>query len=155
GGSGTLQAFGVSPTAGGLNGDSTAFVENGSATNSTFIMASTTAANTFNGTFQNGAGGGSLAVRVQSGTLTIGGTNTNTGGYVVRGGKLIMSGGQILTPNTAFTIGDTANSAAVFEMDGGVLNASFANSGISFQTSATNTGPNQIADFRMNGGVIT
>ena len=128
---GKVQAFGVSPTVSTLSGDSTATIENGSATNSTFILA-TTVANSFNGTFQNGSGGGTLAWRVQGGgSLTFGGTSSATGNVTVRQGKMILTGSIATTP--LFTVADTTGLTAQVVMSGG----SITSNGVSIGSAGT------------------
>src|SRR5262249_2177422 len=116
---GKLQAFGANPTAGGLSGDTTATIENGSATNSTFILG-TTIANTFNGTFQNGSGGGTLAWRLQGGgTLSYGGTSTSSGTIVIRQGRMILTGA--LNGQSQVTLSDNSGLNSSLIVNGGTI----------------------------------
>ena len=80
-------------------------VENASST-AAALTVNNTSSNTYAGVLQDGAGGGALSlVKNGSGTLTLGGNNTFTGGLTIDAGTLILG--------NANALGSTAGGAIV------------------------------------------
>ena len=86
----------------------TPVVQNGNATPA-MLTVSNSAANTFAGTLQNGPGGGTLGLTMAgSGTLTLSGNNTFSGGLTIQQGTL-----QVATINNDGTTGALGNNTSV------------------------------------------
>jgi autotransporter-associated beta strand protein len=117
--SGTLDLAGNNQTVAGLASSglvANQVIGNSSAsTTSTLTFAGgTNAASTFGGTIQDGLdGGGTMALAVTSGTLTLTGSNVYSGGTSVSGGLLEISSAGALPAGTSLTIGAAAG--AVFD----------------------------------------
>jgi autotransporter-associated beta strand protein len=123
--SGALDLAGSSQTVAGLAVASTALVANQvignsstSATGTLTFAGGTGGASTFGGTIQDGldGSGGTTALAVSSGTLTLTGSNVYSGGTSVSGGLLEISSAGSLPAGTSLTIG--AGAGAVFDAGG-------------------------------------
>ena len=107
--SGTLDLAGFSPTVAGLStaGTGTAnIIGNSSSIPSTLTFA--TGTTTFGGKIQDTLPGGfsTTALTVSSGSLTLGGNSTFTGGATINGGLLAVTG-SLLAANITHVIGGT------------------------------------------------
>ncbi|MBJ6135378.1 autotransporter domain-containing protein [Ochrobactrum sp. Q0168] len=111
---GTIKLNGFSTTVGAINsiGPGAGLIENGAATSSVLtIDGSSVGPSLFSGVIQDG-GSGRLALELNSGTLTLSGPNSFTGGTTITGGVLQVSsdvnlgdpsGGLILNDGTLAT----------------------------------------------------
>lgn len=100
-GTGKFTLNGNSVTTGGLSGtDATAVVQNASSTPATLTVNKASGVSIYNGTLVDGTGGGALTLaKSGSGELSIGGTNTFTGGALVTAGILRSSSNAALGPS--------------------------------------------------------
>ena len=106
--SGTVDLGGNNASVGAFSGSSATITTNGAP--ATFTATSGSAA-TFNGSLQNGTGGGVLAfVKSGTGTLTLTGSSNYSGGTTVNGGTLQLGNGSTSNGSVA---GNIANSASV------------------------------------------
>jgi autotransporter-associated beta strand protein len=97
---GTLDLYGNSASINGLSG--AGLVTSGATGNVTLSAGGNNQSSTFNGVIQNGSGSLQLA-KTGSGTLTLGGTNTFTGGVTINGGVLQLASAGALnsaSPNS-------------------------------------------------------
>jgi autotransporter-associated beta strand protein len=85
---GTLDLYGNSASINGLSG--AGLVTSGAAGSVTLSAGGNNQTSTFNGVIQNGSGSLQLA-KTGSGSLTLGGTNTFTGGVTINGGVLRLA----------------------------------------------------------------
>ncbi|HMD53122.1 MAG TPA: G1 family glutamic endopeptidase, partial [Phycisphaerae bacterium] len=110
--SGTLDLGGIGATVGGLaiTSGSHGTVTNNGAEPATLTFAGSSS--TFNGTIQNGSS--ILSLAVNSGTLTLGGALSYTGGTTINSGTLILgSGATIASPLISVQSGGIFNVSAV------------------------------------------
>jgi fibronectin-binding autotransporter adhesin len=113
GSTGTLALAGNSVTVANLSTHATpgtTFVQNanGSAvSNATLTVGnSTNASGTYAGTLQNGTGGGTLALtKAGTGTLSLSGSNTFSGGVTINAGRLNANNASALSSNTVAMTG--------------------------------------------------
>ena len=116
--SGTLDLAGFNPTVAGLSttGTGTANIigNSSNAATSTLTFAGGTTPTVFGGKIQDTLPGGNqkVALAITSGTLTLGGSNTFTGGAIVNGGTLSVTG-SLVAANTV-----TVNSGAMLMGNG-------------------------------------
>jgi autotransporter-associated beta strand protein len=143
GSSGTLDLAGNDQTVAGLA--SSGLVANqvigssGASTVGTLTFAGGSgAASTFGGTIQDGldGGGGTTALAVASGTLTLTGSNIYSGGTSVSGGLLEITSASALPAGTSLTIG--AGAGVVF--DAGIGSGTGATAGLPSSALALSTG---------------
>lgn len=130
--SGTFSLNGNDVTLGGLASNlvsvGTPIVQNGGSSNATLTFAGIT--DTFTGTYagvlQDG-GLGTLALRLNSGTLALGGTNTYTGGTTLAGGRLSIASdaalGAVPTTFNASAVNFTGSAILSISATGQTLNA--------------------------------
>ena len=100
---GTLDLSGLSIVVGGLSGGTAGTITN-SVGGSIALTVSQTGKTTFGGSIQDAAG--QTALVLTSGTLTLDGTNTYTGGTFVAGGKLILANDDAVPDGSDLTVGD-------------------------------------------------
>jgi autotransporter-associated beta strand protein len=134
--SGTLNLNAYNATVGSVTGSTNGFIKDNVAGASTLTIALNTNA-TFGGVIQNGTGPVSVVVS-GTGTQTLSGVNTYTGGTTVNGGTLILSAANTFTNGTVLNGGilDLAHTNAVqsstVTLNGGSLNFDSAVTGNSF-----------------------
>ena len=87
---GTLDLGGFTNTVGGLSGGAGNLVTNTSSGSATLNFAG--GSSTFGGVIQDGGSGGQVALNITSGSLTLSGTNTYSGGTMINGGTLAVNG---------------------------------------------------------------
>ena len=116
-----LRLAGNNVSIGGLQANSSPFVENGSATPAT-LTVNTSTPNTFAGTVQDGAGGGALSLAMGAGSLNLSSSNTYTGSTLVTGGGTLNITGSVTS--STFNI---QNGTLVLGSGGGAIpaNSSF------------------------------
>jgi fibronectin-binding autotransporter adhesin len=99
---------------GGLTGGGGSVANNTTTTTNTIVINGD-AVTTFGGTIVNGSGGGGVAVKILTGSLTLSGVNTYTGGTTVgSGASLLIANGP-----AAVTGGVIASNGAVVGLAGG------------------------------------
>jgi autotransporter-associated beta strand protein len=104
-----LQANGTNVVLAGLTGDSTATIENGSASLAGSLTLNATGAVSLAVRLQNGAGAAPLSFRKGGiGTLTLVNSNAYSGGTIVYGGTLVMANDGALGTNTMSTVSTSA-----------------------------------------------
>jgi autotransporter-associated beta strand protein len=111
---GKLQLYGFSPTIAGLNGDSTALIEDGVAGTHTLTVSNASAC-AFAGVIQNGAAGTLALSKSAGGTLTLSGANTYSGPTTIALGTLQISAANNLgsgAAGNAISLGGTLASTA-------------------------------------------
>ncbi len=109
----TLQTNGFSVVIGSLTGAGT--VQNGSGASGTLTTGASGASTGFNGTIQNGGGGGTLSlVKTGAGTFTLSIAATYTGTTTVSGGILQAGVASAFSPNSATTV----SSGATLDLNG-------------------------------------
>ncbi|MES2438015.1 MAG: autotransporter-associated beta strand repeat-containing protein [Verrucomicrobiota bacterium] len=150
---GTFEIGAQNFTATGLTGFGT--VTNGAATGSTLIV-NNTAAKSFAGSLQNGAGAGLLGLTKQgTGTLSLSGSSSLTNEVRVEGGVLNIAGGTLnatKTSNPSLSIGSAANARAALTMSSGAINST-AQINIGNGNGAAGTNP--YAAMSISGGTVT
>ena len=110
--SGTLDLTGFSPTIGGLSGAAGGLIANLSGTTNVTLTVSQSGSSTFAGTIADGPTN-NVALVVNSGVLTLTGTNTYTGGTSVTGDAvLIVTSNQSLADGSSLSVGSGAGSFA-------------------------------------------
>ena len=123
GSTGKVQLNGNSMTVIGLNTDATVgtpIVENGSTDTGAVLTVDATANSTYAGVLQDGNTGTLGLVKAGTGTMTLSGANTYTGGTVIDGGRLQFNAGAVpatgqITINSAGALlarGEYANAGA-------------------------------------------
>ena len=100
---GTLDLSGLSIIVSGLSGGTAGTITN-SVGGSVSLTVTQTGNTTFGGSIQDGAG--QTALVLTSGTLTLDGTNSYTGGTFVDGGKLILTNEDAVPDGSDLTVGD-------------------------------------------------
>ncbi len=129
---GTLRLNAFSATLGSLAGAGT--VENGGTANVTLTVGGDNSSTTFSGTLQNGATSTLALAKTGNGTLTLSGTNTNTGNFTVNGGRLSMVTGTTTMSAGQFTTGSAANTRGMLLIGSG---ASITTVDMDFGSNAT------------------
>jgi autotransporter-associated beta strand protein len=116
---GTVRLNGFDQTVAGITGFS-GTIENGGAANATLTAGGNNLSTTYSGTIRNGSGGGSLALtKTGSGTLTLSGSNSYTGGTTVSAGILRAGSAGAFVNNTAYTV-----NGGTLDLNGFALTAS-------------------------------
>ena len=110
---GVLDLAGFSPTVSSLSGSNIGFgiVANSNTALATLTLAGT-AATTFLGTIQDGAG--KVQLQLSGNDLTLAGTDAYSGGTYVSSGTLSLDGAAALLAGTNLTIGSAPVPGAVF-----------------------------------------
>ncbi len=118
GSTGTLSLNGNNATIAGLNTNATpgvTFVKNGSASNNATLTignASNTDS-TYAGTIQDGGAGKLAITKAGSGTLTLTGANTYTGGTTITQGKILLNGGSLAAGTVSISSGASLAASGV------------------------------------------
>ncbi len=133
-----LELNGFNNAIGSLAGSGT--VQNGTATNATLNAGGTTST-TFSGLIQDGGSGLLSFNKAGSGTLTLTGSNTYTGGTVVSAGTLSIS--SLANGGVASNIGASSNAFFNLLLNGGTL---------SYTGAATST--DRLFSVTTNGGTL-
>lgn len=146
GSTGTLSLNGNNATIASLssnNNPGTPVVQNANASGATLTIGNSgNADSSFAGVIQDGAGGGTLGLTKEgTGTLTLSGANTYTGGTTLNSGTLKLSGAGALAGGTVAISGGTLSSVN----SAGVNNTGGSLSGIS---------NNVAGNINLNSGII-
>ena len=123
----------VNPPNGALPTSANQTITNTSASNSTLTFAGTVTS-TFGGVIQNGTAGGTTALTVSGGSLTLNGANTYTGNTTVSGGTLALDFSTAAAATTSIV-----NTASALKLSGGTLSITSASSGAKTQAFAGTT----------------
>lgn len=112
--SGTLTLSGLSVSVTGLNGDSTATINNSNATGGTLTVNKTSGTDTFAGTLANGTAGTLALTKSGAGTLVLSAANTYGGATTISAGTLQFNTAAAMSSASALTIanGGTLSLAA-------------------------------------------
>ncbi|MGD0897387.1 MAG: autotransporter-associated beta strand repeat-containing protein [Thermoguttaceae bacterium] len=114
---GTVDLAGYSPTVGGLAGALGTITDNSTGPGPTILSVNQAGATAFGGTICDHPGGPHVALDLTgAGTLTLGGSNTYSGGTTISSGTLALGVNNALPLATALAVGPTA--AATFDLHG-------------------------------------
>jgi fibronectin-binding autotransporter adhesin len=159
---GTVSVLGNNFTVGSLTGSAGAVVSNNAAADGTITVGTDNSSATFGGTVADGAGGRLGLVKVGTGTLTLTGINSYSGGTTIVGGTLAVSrdaalGAGTVTGTAVSTLSFTATmtTARTITLNGGSMTAAAGQTvTINGGTAAglTVDGPGQFATDPTNGG---
>ena len=128
--SGTLSLNGISAAISGLTTSAlvgSPAVQNGNAA-SAVLTVNNSAANTFAGTLQDGPGGGNLGLtKSGSGTLTLSGNNTFTGGVTINAGNLQVGNPGALNSSSPNSVAFGPSSTGTLSLNGNSITISNLN----------------------------